>query len=244
MRTALCISGELRRVKLFYPAIKKHILDPYQPDVFISTWDMPAGIATSKANTHRDPTEMATMEEVVDMFKPVGTYTQQYSLDIKRNLTSYGNTPHDNLMCMSYHILQSITLATHRAMLLGCNYDLVIRYRFDYAIRIKFEDYDLTRINIPEEHAYGGYQDQFAFGNMKVMAIYGTWFHYLPHMENYLAQSKGLSTNQTNTPGMPWHPESALKRYLTSVTAPIHLIQNVEIRYPWCTQEEIEVLYD
>ena len=244
MNVALCLSGELRRVKLFYPAIKKHILDPYQPDVFISTWGMPENIATSRANTHRDPTEIATIEEALDMFKPVATYTQQYSLDIKKNLKSYGNTPHDNLLCMSYHILQSITLATHRALLLGQDYDLIIRYRFDYAVRIKFEDYPLDHINIPDEHAYGGYQDQFAFGNMKAMAIYGTWFHHLPNIENYLAQTKRLPTSQTNRPGMPWHPESALKRYLTSVTTSVNLIQNVDIRYPWCTKEEIEELYD
>ena len=61
MKIALCVSGELRRVDLFYPIIYKNILEPYNPDVFISTWDIPTNIPTSVANTVRDPTEISTL---------------------------------------------------------------------------------------------------------------------------------------------------------------------------------------
>lgn len=39
MRVALCLSGHLREFEKAYPSIKTHLLDVFQPDVFISTWD-------------------------------------------------------------------------------------------------------------------------------------------------------------------------------------------------------------
>lgn len=38
MKTALCISGQMRTYERAYPFIKKHLLDPLSPDVFIHTW--------------------------------------------------------------------------------------------------------------------------------------------------------------------------------------------------------------
>lgn len=38
MKIALCISGQMRTFERAYPSIKRHILDPLSPDVFIHTW--------------------------------------------------------------------------------------------------------------------------------------------------------------------------------------------------------------
>lgn len=38
MKTALCISGQMRTYERAYPSIKKHIIDPLAPDIFIHTW--------------------------------------------------------------------------------------------------------------------------------------------------------------------------------------------------------------
>jgi hypothetical protein len=244
MRVALCISGELRRVKTFFPAIERHILEPYNPDVFISTWDMPSGIPTSVALTERDPAKLATFDETVDMYKPLGTYRQKYDEEIKKYLKSVGNTPTDNLLCMSFHIMKSLTLAMERTQLTGQLYDVIVRYRFDYAVKIKFEDFDMSNINIPAEHGYGGYQDQFAFGGTNAMMTYGLWFPNLPIIERDYAQANNLPTNLLDRPPMPYNPESALKRYLTLTNTKVSLIQNLEIRYPWSKPEEIEELYD
>lgn len=39
MRVALCISGQMRGYLKAYPSVKKNIIDVFNPDVFIHTWD-------------------------------------------------------------------------------------------------------------------------------------------------------------------------------------------------------------
>lgn len=39
MRVALCISGQMRGYLKAYPSVKKNIIDVFNPDIFIHTWD-------------------------------------------------------------------------------------------------------------------------------------------------------------------------------------------------------------
>ena len=243
MRTALCISGELRRVSVFFPAIKKHILEKYNPDVFISTWNMPDGIITSRSNTIRDKSEVNSIDETNKLYEPTGIYIQKYGMDIKNAINDRNKTQKDNLICMAFHINKSINLARDRSILLNEEYDLIIRYRFDYAIKINFEDYDWTKINIPIAHSYEGYHDQFAFGNPLVMYQYADWFVHIEQIENDHAKIVPL-TEDTWKPYVPWHPESALKRYLDNINVPINLIDPVPSRYCGSCDEEVRQLYD
>jgi len=245
MRVALCLSGELRRVLEFFPIIRNNILEPYDPDVFISTWDMPPNIATSVANTVRDPQEISTISTVCKLYNPDGLYVQQYSDEIKQYLTGLGETRNDNLLSMAFHIMKSIRLSQERASLTNKPYDIVIRHRFDYGVKdIQFENHDLNAINIPSEHDYGGYQDQFAFGRPHVMEIYADWRLHVVQIENAFARQTGLPTNENDCAGFPWQPEAALKRYLDCTQAPVCLMDGLSIRYPWCTIKEIGELYD
>jgi hypothetical protein len=201
---------------------------------------MPDDIPTSLGNTVRLKEELNTLDEVLDMYKPEGYYVHAYNLSIKNYLRSIGQTKFDNLMCMAFHIMQSIKLANDRYQISGQEYDLVIRYRFDYGIKIKFEDYDLNKINIPDEHGYKGYQDMFAFGNMKVMSLLGLWFRYLQDVES----CRPSNWAATNSPGKPWHPETTYRRYVDQLNVPIGLIKGLDIVYPWCDKKQIEAFYD
>lgn len=39
MKVALCIAGQMRGYLEAYPSVKKHIIDVFDPDIFIHTWD-------------------------------------------------------------------------------------------------------------------------------------------------------------------------------------------------------------
>jgi len=245
MNTALCISGELRRLPLFFPIIDKHILQPYAPDIFVSTWNMPHDAVTSVGNTVRDKLDISSIEEMCKLYNPTGLYVQKYSSQIKTYLTGIGKTNNDNLLCMAFNIHKSILLANDRALLTNKPYDLIVRYRFDYGVKnIKFENYDLNKINIPNEHGYNGYQDQFAFGNQQAMYTYANWVFQIAVNENAFAKERDLSTNRHTHPGFPWHPESSLKRYLDTSQISVNLIDGLSIVYPWCSETEIGELYD
>jgi hypothetical protein len=241
MKTALCLSGELRRIDLFFPIIKSTIINKYSPDIFISTWKLDGSIPTSVVNTCRNPLEISTIEYVTNLYNPKGINIHEYNLEIKNRLKSIGNTYQDNVLCMAFHIFKCHTLAKDRELLTNNMYDLVIRSRFDIGIKtqIEFEKYNLNHINIPNGQSYGGYQDQFAFGNSDVMSTYSSWFTHVSQIENTYRDNSHLYTNQYPLPGYPWHPESALKRYLDNTTIKILLIDNLRIAYPWCTAEEI-----
>lgn len=248
MKVALCLSGELRRAQLFYPIIYKHILEPYNPDVFVSTWDMPPNIPTSVAETVRDPLELASLDEIKEMYEPVAVHTQQYSLEIKTFLKSIGGTNTDNILCMSYNIMKANSLSKDREVLTNTVYDIVIRHRFDHVVRnIKLEDYDLTKINILDGHEYGGYNDMFAFGDRDSMDIYSSWFLNLSIIENAFARETGLPTNLHDRKYYPWQPEGSLKRFLDKAGATPNIIYNdsqdkpmhTHAIFPWEPAEEI-----
>jgi hypothetical protein len=66
MRVAVCISGELRTYKENYESLKKNILDPYDADVFLSSWN-----TTSAQDKYNNKITLPiSKRELLDLYKP------------------------------------------------------------------------------------------------------------------------------------------------------------------------------
>jgi len=94
--------------------------------------------------------------------------------------TAFFNRWDVGLISMFYSIWQADLLRQEYEAAMNKKFDCVFRLRFDSLPKKKFvvEDYDLTRLNVPDtQFDCGGINDRFAFGNSEVMTIYTGVYH-------------------------------------------------------------------
>lgn len=176
MKIALCLSGQARSFKQGFEYYKKNLLDHYDVDVFIHTW------------------QFDEWKEYVDLYDPV-----EFKMDPPIT-DSFGKTIDDNYIRtpnrqkfpprFTYSMLSSMDtcseLIAKHVFVSHKNYDWVIRSRSDYALNVKipFEELDNSKLYIPNcrmvpERDFGN--DQFAFSSFKNMLKYMSTFRMMDH---------------------------------------------------------------
>lgn len=202
MRAALILSGQFRDAKKSYDSIKKFILDPYQPDVFISSWLNPNRIVPSAwfGNTPNDDCDVS---DIIRMYSPKSLimetfddsdesfYSQQSRL-LDSCLNPGTETKTLNVFSMWYkkHGANQLKIKWERQN--RFKYDVVILSRFDLVF---LEDPMLEilppgKIKIPQGFDWcDGIGDLFAFGDSSTMDEY---FKIFEKMSYYRLQ-EGVS---------------------------------------------------
>lgn len=199
MRACVLLSGQIRNNKDVYMSIKKNLIDVYNADVFISTWNPTSG-------------DDSTINELVSNYNPVSLEVESYDLDFSKTFKRMVS-PHEwkspgsetnpvSVFSMYYKIMRANRLKEAYERFNGFTYDIVIRTRFDLSI-----DSPLNYITPNENHLYipkgwdwrSGYNDLFAIGDSKSMNYYSNTFNNLiPILDS----------------GHMLHPEYLLKVYL------------------------------
>lgn len=199
MRACVLLSGQTRNNKSIYPLIKKNLIDVYNADVFISTWDFIENADCS-------------IDDLTDMYNPISMEVESYNENLKPTLeqliynhVSDSSLTHNNplsVFSMYYKIMRVNRLKKNHEELNGITYDIVIRSRFDLSIDLPL-NYIIpanNHIYIPKGYDWeGGYNDLFAIGNSKAMDYYSDVFSNLLPLLNF---------------GHKLHPESLLKAHL------------------------------
>lgn len=192
MKVALCLSGQPRKFAECWDSIYANLISPYKTDVFFHFWN------------HNIP-------ELSDTFKSVvkGYYlSEQYLFDDSPYFE--GCTPENSRMqSKSFQSVLSMYSSIQLANYIKWHFEQQNNFRYDIIIRCR-TDAKFSRspqliiddaIHVPNFETWGGYNDQFAYGNSQNMDIYSRCFNYIPtHFEN----------------GGNFHPETILKRYLNS----------------------------
>lgn len=159
-KIALCLSGQPRSFKEGYEYHKRNLLDHYDVDVFIHTW------------------EFDDLEEYARLYDPIAMMVEKPLVD---NFDEqYTNTPNAErhpprfTVAMLHSIYKSCELKTTHELTDRFVYDWVVKSRSDYALNvvIPFDELDNTKLYIPNcrmvpERDFGN--DQFAFGGSDVM---------------------------------------------------------------------------
>ena len=186
MRVAVCISGELRTYKENYESLKKNILDPYDADVFLSSWN-----TTSAQDKYNNKITLPiSKRELLDLYKPKGI--KLYDFDesifyeykgvkipdelIKVKPKSFrANIPQFFLMKDCNELKRKYELENNFV------YDVVVRTRADLLIfcQIKLEKLDLNKINLKHIIKDTYYSDQFAISSSILIDSYTSVFNYL-----------------------------------------------------------------
>lgn len=221
MRVALLLSGELRDSIESYKLLKENLLDIYNPDVFISTWENLVPIKNTRLKT-LPPENDTDYRELMRMYNPINFEVEDYSsgfeeiwnqktqqnfhkLETNANLIS--------IISMWYKTMRVTQLKSNYESLMGFKYDIVIKSRPDLKLHEPihlFPPYENT-LYIPKGWDWsGGWNDLFAFGGSEVMDIYGNIFNGLVDVTNRMHRI---------------NPERFLRRYIQTQT-------NLELERP------------
>jgi hypothetical protein len=192
MKVAICISGQPRAYNKGYEYLKKNLLDRYDCDIFIHTWN----------NSVYD------IQDVVSLYKPISYISEDYPFSFDHLNNKYVNTPNAlefpaaNTVFAYYSLFKSCSLKTDHEIKTS-SYDWVVKTRFDYALNgcIPFLQLDRSKLYIPNcrmvpSRDFGN--DQFAFGSSEIMNMHMTTYINLDFYYKTGFQMNGEEMMQAN----------------------------------------------
>lgn len=172
MKVALCLSGRPRSHEKGYEYHKHNLLDHYDVDVFVHTWD---GVGVD------------VMNSIGEKYKPKRMVTTNTFNEggLKKYPDAHPDWPAKNVIHMFYSIFRSNHEKKLYELENGFTYDVVIKSRFDYALNrtLPLDSVEQNKIYVPKDMVKGQIppngiicNDQFAFGNSSTMDIYSNTF--------------------------------------------------------------------
>jgi len=213
MRTALLLSGHFRDANSCFPYIKEKILDLYDADVFISTWNPEGDFENYIPVPTRNLENSYTFDQIIKAYKPKMIKSEDlnspkiqtliardWDLDTFGPMNGEFNTV--SIFCMWYKITSAFHLMEEYESECNFKYDFIIKGRFDLKIYDHLQIKENTNyVNIPCGFDWrGGYNDLIAWGSREAMIYYGS---LLLKMEQYVKSD-----------GVFFHPETLLKHHL------------------------------
>jgi len=191
---------------------KKHIIDLYDTDIYLSTYFYQDNDLKILDQLHKFFNFCAVNIESFSTLEPLFVEQSKAAKYI------YHETKPINVLSMFYKIYQS-----YNTILKTKKYDIIIRHRLDTRL-----DQDLIldtndQVNIPcnGDH-HGGILDLFAYGNKNIMQQYCYLYQYIVDYLNH---------------GVPLHPETLLRFHCEVNKIPINRFKlNLYLRNELFTQ--------
>jgi len=186
MKIALCFSGQARSFEKGYEYYKRNLLDHYDVDVYIHTW------------------EFEGSDKLIELYRP-----KDYTFDNPSGSvgsaadTLYTNTPNPQKWPPRFTYSALYSMGWCNILMNQDQYDWVIKTRTDYALNVKipFEELDNTKLYVPNcrmvpERDFGN--DQFAFSSQDNMNKYMTTFEHIDEYYDSGVQFIGEDLMQAN----------------------------------------------
>ena len=191
MKVCLLLSGGMRNATETFPSFKSNLLDRYDTDVFISTW-----------NSHN-------VYDSINLFNPISVDVENYEAGFQskwESLVSHNehkletNANLVSMISMWYKTIRVNQLRTKYENLMGFKYDLIIKTRPDIRIEEPMNLIQSPNLSIPYGWDWSeGINDLMAWGNQYNMDTYCELFYMFASLAN--------SMDKIN-------PETMLKQYL------------------------------
>ena len=201
IRVALCLSGQMRTFRECYKNLRKYLLLPLKPDVFIHTWKY-AGVTTKASRDIRG--EEVTLSILNELYKPkivvIDEFKNEYSEELKGIkipiiLATKGIGVYEGQLPMFYKMYECNKLKSQYEEENGFKYDMVIRLRPDLKICKMLPKKIFKQLNIiwTEGISDKRYRccDRFAISNSANIDYYtSVWEHLKEYWENPLGAGK------------------------------------------------------
>jgi len=186
MKVALALSGQPRSYKEGFKYHKKNLLDHYNVEVYMHTWDY---------------VDNETKADLVELYgeggkRKVALYTDHISEErLKEIDEEFTNIPDPqfparNTYQMWHSISTSITMAYMQNVQSYQLNDVIVRSRYDFALNIipPLEETRVDTIYVPADRMTKDHDfcaDMFAWGTNIVMLKYGGTFKNMPRFYEY-----------------------------------------------------------
>ena len=191
MKVCLLLSGQMRNADEVFPSFKSNLLDRYDTDVFISTW-----------NSHN-------VHQSINLFNPISVDIENYEAGFQSKLNELvSHNEHKletnanlvSMISMWYKTLRANQLRKKYENLMGFKYDLIIKTRPDIILEEPIELIQSDNLIIPFGWDWSeGINDLMAWGNQTNMETYCELFYMFTSLAN--------SMDKIN-------PETMLREYL------------------------------
>lgn len=210
MKVALCISGQMRSYRECYPLLKKYLLDPLEPDVFIHTWSN-SGVSRNihrsfqikdgQSFRYKHQEHAINRDELLDFYSASEVVVEDAPDNCTNSLN--GVTVPDILkeaepqnykgaIPMFYKIWKCNELKCDAEAKGGFTYDLVIKIRPDIEVKgylpvSLFSKYPNAFFRPTAMHGKlpGCFvTDQFGLGSSEIMNYYCSLFNHLSEYWN------------------------------------------------------------
>jgi hypothetical protein len=191
MKVALCLSGQARFLEIcYYESMKPYILEAFNPDVFIHTWDISNMVGEHFRNGNDwamgDKIPKNLMETMLTLYNPVNCIIEP-QIQFESNKWSNRLMPSiksDHLYSMFYSIYKSNELKKQYEQKNNFIYDWVIRIRFDMAIPsgplpLNKLDNNFLWVATGCFDNNNGYLDSLGYSHSKIMDIYSDTFNHI-----------------------------------------------------------------
>jgi len=213
MKIAYCISGQMRNFDhpVVVKRLKKYILDPLQPDVFIDTWDDQRGSSYYSIHNNlwvpQNPNEPPDIDKVKEIFNPTVLQTENFA-EWKSNLKNplYLKCPQmkQNSAILFYKMWRANKLKSDYEKEHGFKYDVVIKSRADIIFFRTLKEEWLngkfwTNNNGPIMH------DVFLTGNSDIMDTASDLWNHLPFYFASVNSAPPMLTNWCRDKGLKWN---------------------------------------
>lgn len=230
MRVAICFSGMVRTLMQTYPSIQKCLLSPFEPDVFIHTYDKMGARKTDDLPVSEgwlrallNPVDCRIVPQA--QADPVHEQERDRLYCYPGPMIGGANHPElrwklKNVLSQVWHVYECDKMRRAYERKNGFTYDVVIRARMDNLFRAtppllpeaeergRGGEVRARTILIPDHSGYGGFCDQFALGGSTAMA---TFCDYYLHFEKVFRSRVLVPDN--------WGPpENMLRRYIEKFT--------------------------
>jgi hypothetical protein len=235
----------VRTLMQTYPTIRKNLLDPFKPDVFVHTYDK-MGLRSEKDLDVSETWLNGILRPVVSKIVPFAENNTRFARERDRLYALPGPVGPGgearelvwtlrNVLSQLWHVQEADVLRQEYEQQQGFEYDLVIRARMDSLFicppdplgQHGLSSYPKETIFVPDHAAFCGLCDQFAMGERESMRV---------HCE-YYSRVQEVFTSRPLFPKGYGCAEGMLRRYHEKVTS----IQAVAFRFPFEIQRETEV---
>lgn len=213
MNVALILTGHMRCWDKVFPNTKQHIIDRYNPDIFIETWDSEAywDPHSQKGITENGP--KLNSLSVMENYKPVYMNLETYE-DLEQNFakraeqfTNFYHVP-KNQISMWYKVGKGMLAVEKHMLTTGKTYDLVIRMRPDLYLNESLPEFDPNKFYTLgfKNHMGQGTSDMIQVGNFFTMSIFCKVLYHLPQLykETGLLCPHVISEHFIRRLGFPW----------------------------------------
>lgn len=213
MKVALLLSGHFRDARGSFPSINKRILQPYSPDVFISTWNPDDNSRMTSSIKNSGIEDTFSYDEILKNYLPRCMKSEDFNspgmrkiIDKAWELDLYGPMNGEispvSILSMWYKINSCLKLMEEFEQSCNFKYDFIIKGRFDIQIHDDLEIGEIKNVvNIPPGFDWReGFNDILAWGCRDSMVHYCSLHHKI---EDYVKRD-----------GVFFHPETMLKHHL------------------------------